>query len=176
MKMSQTGDEQYRFTLTRDWGTGTGRACWIMLNPSTADGTKDDPTLKRIIKFSQSWGYGSLVVVNLYPFRTSKPAECRKLADCEASGPDANENMCADRVIVWGETSRSDLVIAAWGSANWGVWHEDHIDDLIHLLSNGEGSRPLYTLVKDKPIHPLARGKHRVPDTATPVLWREGSK
>lgn len=64
----------YRWTLQRRWAAGE-RVCWIMLNPSTADAERDDPTVLRCMAFSRSWGYGGLIVVNLYPFRSSKPAE-----------------------------------------------------------------------------------------------------
>src|ERR1700722_8072077 len=113
MKMTQTDDARYRFTLSRDWGAGQGRVCWIMLNPSTADDTRDDPTLKRIIKFSQSWGYRELVVVNLYPFRTSKPAECRKLIDWH--NEEVSTVMSGNRIVVTETAKYSNLVIAAWG-------------------------------------------------------------
>ena len=56
-----------RWWLGRRWAVGR-TVCWIMLNPSTADSETDDPTLRRIIRFSQSWGFGALAVVNLYPF------------------------------------------------------------------------------------------------------------
>lgn len=60
----------YRCELRRWWRAGPPVA-WLMLNPSTADGLHDDPTLRRIIGFTYRWGFGGLVVVNLYPFRAS---------------------------------------------------------------------------------------------------------
>lgn len=42
-----------------------------MHNPSTADGEKDDATLRRIIRYTRDWGYGGLYVGNLSPQRTS---------------------------------------------------------------------------------------------------------
>ena len=69
-----SSDGLYRWTLRRRWGDGDD-VVWVMLNPSTADANKDDPTLRRIIQFSDGWGYGGLLVVNLLPFRSSNPAE-----------------------------------------------------------------------------------------------------
>jgi len=63
----------YRYTLHRGWAPGL-RCCWIMLNPSTATDTTDDPTLRRCIRFSSGWGFGQLVVVNLFALRATKPA------------------------------------------------------------------------------------------------------
>jgi len=80
-------DGQYRWTLERVWRAGP-HVCWIMLNPSTADHLIDDPTILRCIHFTQLWGYGGFVVVNLYPFRSPNPAACKKWADWQSNGPD----------------------------------------------------------------------------------------
>lgn len=68
-------DRTHRYSLTRVWGKGL-RACWIMLNPSTADAFTDDPTIRRCINFTKGLGgYGGLVVVNLYSLRATNPRE-----------------------------------------------------------------------------------------------------
>lgn len=78
-----------------------------MLNPSTADATQDDPTIRRCIGFARDWGYGSLKVVNLFAFRATDPSILEGAAD-----PIGPEN---DRHLV--ETcQQADLVVAAWGN------------------------------------------------------------
>lgn len=52
-----------------------------MLNPSKADASIDDPTLRRCISFAKFWDYGSLIVVNLFAFRTASPLELKKVDD-----------------------------------------------------------------------------------------------
>ena len=69
---------RYRWRLTRVWGQGA-RVCWIMLNPSTADASVDDPTIRRCRGFSQAWGFGGLHVVNLFPLRASEPRVLREV-------------------------------------------------------------------------------------------------
>ena len=64
---------RYRFSLQREWGEGPSVA-WLMLNPSTADAEQDDPTLRRIQDWAARWGYHGVVVVNVFPFRASKPS------------------------------------------------------------------------------------------------------
>lgn len=74
------GDEgvgvgRHRKALDRVWDENRPPLVWVMLNPSTADGREDDPTIRRCIGFSKLWGYGSLVVLNLYSYRATDPAQ-----------------------------------------------------------------------------------------------------
>ena len=41
---------------------------FIGLNPSTADETKNDPTIRRCINFAKDWGYGGVMIANLFAF------------------------------------------------------------------------------------------------------------
>ena len=54
---------------------------WLMLNPSTADETEDDPTIRRVTDFSLREGYGALIVVNLSPQRSPHPSDLRPVPD-----------------------------------------------------------------------------------------------
>ena len=66
---------RYRYLLTRRVGPGTRAVTFIMLNPSTADATRDDPTIRRCIGFARSWGIGGVDVVNLFAFRATEPRD-----------------------------------------------------------------------------------------------------
>lgn len=68
---------KYRFELWRFWDDCKPTILWIMLNPSTADEIENDPTIKKIIRFSQKWGYGSIYVWNLFPYRAKDPGELK---------------------------------------------------------------------------------------------------
>lgn len=108
----QTGDAllspdgRYRYWLTREWGPGM-RVCWVMLNPSTADASIDDPTIRRCIAFSKRWGFGSLIVVNLWAARATDPKALLALGD--PVGP-----MNAEAIDL--AVNGSALVILAWGA------------------------------------------------------------
>lgn len=69
-------DGLYRYELRRQWDASRPYVIWCMLNPSTADADYDDPTIRRCIGFSRSWGYGGLIVVNLMAYRATQPQEC----------------------------------------------------------------------------------------------------
>jgi hypothetical protein len=64
---------RWRWSLTRAWRPGCGMMI-VMLNPSTADGEQDDPTIRRCIHFVTREGFGGFHVVNLLPWRETDPA------------------------------------------------------------------------------------------------------
>lgn len=79
-------DGPYRYWLERDWWTADMRdrervpgqvdlLTFVMLNPSTADGEVDDPTIRRCIGFAEREGATAMHVMNLYALRATDPAE-----------------------------------------------------------------------------------------------------
>ncbi len=67
MERSATFDPtgRYRYSLERCWGSDSTLAI-VMLNPSRADGSLDDPTLRRCMGLALGWGFGAIAVVNLF--------------------------------------------------------------------------------------------------------------
>jgi hypothetical protein len=102
-----SADGRYRYQLMRSWGDGPWLT-FVMLNPSTADALVDDPTIRRCIAFAEAWGYGGLIVVNLFALRATDPRELLTAVD-----PVGHENdwHIADAV------EQTDLVVAAWGAS-----------------------------------------------------------
>lgn len=100
----------YRYQLTRQWAEGvdlTRLVCFIGLNPSTADATKDDQTIKKLTGFTERWGYDGFRIVNLYAIRSRHPKVMRVAPD--PIGP-MNEQWIV-------RTAReSQLVVACWGN------------------------------------------------------------
>ena len=68
-------DRKYRYVLSRIWDKSKPIVMIIGLNPSTADETEDDRTIRRCIKFADSWGYGGVYMLNLFAFRATKPTD-----------------------------------------------------------------------------------------------------
>ncbi|GEP06858.1 DUF1643 domain-containing protein [Methylobacterium oxalidis] len=167
----------YRFTLTRTWGEG-GHVCFIGLNPSTADHRIDDPTVRRWIHFAQAWGYGGFTAVNLHPFRSASPAACREWSRWEEDGPDwyVRDVIQENLGIVVREAKAAALVVPCWGA---GTWDPEWVDHLLEEVQTGEAPWPdLHCFALSQgghPVHPMARGRNRIPDHAQPVLWRAGS-
>lgn len=62
----------YRYRLSREWAEGPS-CLFVMLNPSTADASEDDPTIRRCVGFAKREGCGRVEVVNLYALRATDP-------------------------------------------------------------------------------------------------------
>jgi hypothetical protein len=97
----------WRYVLWRIWDPSLPIVTFVGLNPSTADETVDDHTIRRCIGFAKTWGYGGIYMINLFAFRATKPADLKKAAD--PIGPDN------DRILrAYHETS--DRTVACWGN------------------------------------------------------------
>src|SRR4051812_14962809 len=66
-----SSDRRHRYALWRVWDGDRGLCNFLMLNPSTADETSDDPTVASCTRRARAWGYGGLVVTNLFAFRAT---------------------------------------------------------------------------------------------------------
>jgi len=102
--------KRYRYSLTRIWGEGL-LAGFIMLNPSTADGETDDPTIRACTAFTRRWGLSGFVVANLWPLRATDPADLAAATMDERCGP-----VEADLTKIFAPLSRYERFIAAWGT------------------------------------------------------------
>ena len=96
----------YRYSLTRVWDKGRGLLVFCMLNPSTADGKENDPTIRKCIGFAMRLGFGGIHVVNLSAFRAKKPSDLRKAK--YAPGPDNLQYLR--------EAFAGNTVVLAWGA------------------------------------------------------------
>ncbi len=149
----------FRWLLGRAWGDGP-RIAWLMLNPSTADASADDPTLSRVTAFSRRWGFGSLVVVNQHPFRSPHPSA---LAAWLAAGEGVEAAAAANAARVAEALSGSRSVVAAWGAGG--------DPELGRKLLAGRDAVCLGRTASGAPLHPLARGRMRVPDDVEPIPY-----
>lgn len=154
-----SADGVYRYRLGRVWEYGKPTLYVVMLNPSSADAERDDPTIQRLVGFADRNGYGALHVINLYGLRSSHPADLKVAADPVGELNDAawaqvlasiERGRAGDLLVAWGnhaEPSRADEFLERCRAY--------HVKPLC-LGRTGSGA----------PIHPLARGRSRVPDDA----------
>jgi hypothetical protein len=148
--------KQYRYSLTRVIGDSKKCCLFIMLNPSTADATEDDPTIRRCIGFAKSWGCGELIVVNLFSYRATRPEQMIAATDPIGQFTDHHIDMGVARVRGMG-----GYVVCAWGN------HGNHIgrDEQILNLINFMGIKPLCLRQtgRGQPSHPLYLPKDLLP-------------
>jgi hypothetical protein len=151
----------YRYLLTREFGPSPKFATFIMLNPSTADATVDDQTIRKCIGFSKKWGCGGLRVVNLFAVRTRDPNEMKRHP--APQGPDNRKHFdeairtaraCPYQgpiVCAWGNHGmhlRQDLIVLDWLNAH------DVASMAIAITDKGQPSHPL-TLSYELPLIPF---------------------
>jgi hypothetical protein len=102
--------EKYRYVLTRSLDSIVRwhrPVLFIMLNPSTADATQDDPTIRRCVNFAKREGMTQLTVVNLFAYRVTDPKELLRAEN--PIGPENDHHL-------FDEIAKHELTIAAWGS------------------------------------------------------------
>lgn len=142
------------------------RVClFVMLNPSTADALKDDPTVRRCIGFAKRWGFDELRVVNLWALRTPHPRELFERQYRDGTVAAAGR---LNRLYLAGQATIADRVVCAWGNHGEsqgadlrfvGATERIARDRFVHLGLTAGGN----------PKHPLARGRHRIPDDVEPA-------
>jgi hypothetical protein len=145
---------KWRYLLWRRWGDGPV-ANFLMLNPSTADEVKLDPSCTRARNYAEQWRYGALVVTNLFGWRATDPEEMKRAQDPVGRGNDA---------AILRAAREAAIVVCAWG--NHGA-HLGRSSEVLRLLAsekiylsflkrNGEG----------EPAHPLY-----LPGSLRPKTW-----
>lgn len=147
--------QQYRYLLWRCWAPGQWLHC-CCLNPSTADAVDNDPTVERLQRRAEQWGYGVLVVTNIFAFRATDPQVMRRAAD-----PVGPENDAA----ILAAVNTCARTICGWG--NHGA-HRDRGAAVVELL-RGQRLHCFRTTASGQPSHPLYLGY-----ALEPVLWTPG--
>jgi hypothetical protein len=136
---------KYRYLLQREVSQRPGAALFILLNPSTADAEKDDPTIRKCMGFARKWGYGRLRVVNLFAYRATSP-----LAMKVADDPVGEENQYwIDKAL----RHTHGVVVCAWG--NHGGYRGQDVVVMGWLDDHGIEPMALRVSRQGEPYHPL---------------------
>lgn len=135
----------YRYALWRQWDSmAVPLILWLMLNPSKADASINDPTVVRCINFSTDFGFGRMAVANLYALRSTNPAALRT-----ATAPIGPENDAhIDRLV-----AEADMIVCAWGSH--GKFRNRGDIVLRRIRGAGKVARCLRMTKSGQPEHPL---------------------
>lgn len=149
---------KYRHSLWRIWDTSKPLLTMIMLNPSTAGETENDPTVARQIVRADMLGCGGLLVGNIFDFRATDPEVMKAEAVPSSCINDWHLFQMAMRAV-----SSGGMIICAWGK------------DGAHMERGREVCGPLKTF----PLHALRINKDGTPGhplyigyQVLPKLWR----
>jgi hypothetical protein len=146
---------RWRYLLWRRWDAARPACNFLMLNPSTADEVRLDPSCTRARSYAERWGFGALIVTNLFGWRATDPQEMKAAREPVGRGNDA---------AILRAARESALVVCAWG--NHGA-HRERASQVVALLH--AGGVKLHLLRKNGngiPAHPLY-----LPGVLQPLPW-----
>jgi len=155
----------YRWSLSRRLNNNISTIIFIGLNPSKATLTRNDPTLRRLINFSFSWGYGNLTVVNLFARICSSASFIRR---CNDPIGKENDQELSFRIAEWSQNPSVDVWLG-WG--NQGTWQNRNLQIMELLKANAiqraskfpfsRGPLSLGLTKNGHPCHPLYISKKK---------------
>jgi hypothetical protein len=146
----------YRYELRRTWNSLQPTVGWIMLNPSSADATRDDATIRRCVAFARAWGYGGITVRNLFALRATDPRELRRHPD--PVGPNN------DWHLLHGAHVEDAVTVCAWGAHGAYLGRADAV--LKRMARHGLTLHHLGLTKAGQPRHPLY-----LPGSVTPTEY-----
>ena len=144
MKTDALIEGQYRYVLWRTWSQEP-RLVWVMLNPSTADAETDDPTIRKCTALAKKWGFGGILVINLFALRSTDPKKLKKVAD-----PVGPKNDYYIKDTCW----KHKTVVVAWGRN--GDDFPERVAHVLQLIKDSGAEISLLGKTKTgQPKHPL---------------------
>ena len=147
---------RWRTLLWRRWDAAKPVANFLMLNPSTADEHVLDPTCARARDYAERWGFGALLVTNVFAWRATDPDRMKAAADPVGEGNDAAIQRAA---------RRAQLVVCAWGNHGLHLARSSAVQRL--LRGAGVALHVLRLNAGGEPAHPLY-----LPAALRPQRWR----
>lgn len=146
--------EAYRYRLERVWAPGA-EVLFVMLNPSTATETRNDPTVARCEHRARAMGFGGFAVVNLFARRATRPADLRATDDPLGPGNDQ---------VLRESAAAAGMVLCGWGIH--GAWRGRGDEVEMMLRGQGVALHHLGLTKGGQPRHPLYVGF-----AVAPQLW-----
>nr|WP_295828256.1 DUF1643 domain-containing protein [uncultured Azospirillum sp.] len=165
----------YRYWLRRDLGMinlGNPPVVFCMLNPSTADATEDDPTIRRCRDYADRWGAPWFGVVNLFAFRSTDPDILFDYAACQ--DPIGPSNRPVIHYVAKALAAEGGRIVCGWGSTGQSKavsrkYIAQVVEDVVTII-RAAGLEPQALRQSEKtsqPWHPLY-----LPATLVPQPWK----
>ncbi|MBN4061695.1 DUF1643 domain-containing protein [Bacteroidales bacterium AH-315-I05] len=95
---------KYRYALWRIWDESKPTVMFIGLNPSTANETDNDPTIRRVKRFASDWGFGGVYMLNCFPYISTNPNELRDFGNTAMNDHWLRKiaDKCGEVIFAWG--------------------------------------------------------------------------
>jgi hypothetical protein len=145
---------RWRYLLWRRWDAGKPAANFLMLNPSTADEVKLDPTCARARDYAERWGYGALIVTNVFGWRATDPDDMKAAEDPVGPGNDA---------AILRAARESAIVVCAWGNHGAHMERSSRVVEMLrekkielHALRVNAGGEPAHPLYLPGALEPIS--------------------
>lgn len=149
---------EFRYRLSRQWGDGPA-VLFIMMNPSTADLTVDDPTVAKCGRFARRWGYAGLMVGNTFAYRATEQGRLAEVPD--PVGPDNDRHLLA-------MAQEAALTVFAYGTPKHKALRSRGPDVARMIRATGREAYVLKLSMDGIPYHPLY-----LSESLLPVVWNE---
>ncbi len=164
----------FRYTLHRRWDDRP-KLVVLMFNPSTADADVDDQTIQLVSHIASHNGFGGMVVVNLVPIRSPEPADAVEMVRVAGGLPgDLTHPLRTNLAHIQEQLAGAGALLAAWGNLAPPSM-AGYIQQLFSEIGGSlQTTAPVYCLGTTKngnPLHPMARGKLKIPKDAPFIPW-----
>ncbi len=116
----------FRYCLSRVWDPQKRLVLFIGLNPSTADEKNDDHTVTRCVNFAKSWGYGGILIGNLFAYRATDPRVLKRVGD--PIGPENDKWLLK-------LSAQVEKTVAVWGNHGSYMHRDMHVRSLLKNLN-----------------------------------------
>jgi hypothetical protein len=135
-------DRKYRYRLWRIWDKSLPLVMFIGLNPSTANETDNDPTIRSVCRIARNNGYGGVYMMNCFAFISTDPNGLQITPDSLEKNNimlTVTSSVCKDVVFAWGNfdivysSGRHDELVKMFPHAK-----------ALHINRNGSPKHPLY--------------------------------
>lgn len=150
-----SGDRVYRYALYRSldgeaWDApGRKTVCFVMLNPSKADESANDPTIEKLMKYGQAWGFQRLAVVNLFAYRETDSKKLRSVASTrDIIGPDNDAHILQ-------VTGDAHKVVFGWGNEGEILGRGAKMAFMLGDVYRSESFWCFKKTLTGQPVHPL---------------------
>lgn len=152
---------KYRYKLWRVWDMAKPPLLIILLNPSKANATENDNTIRWLINYATKNGFGGILVVNLFAFRATMPDDMKRAED--PVGPE-NDKHIVDSVRAI--TKSGGKVVVAWGTHGSFKERDRDVLKLVNRTMRNIGHDTRRALcfghtVAGYPTHPVRLGQER---------------